>query len=88
MPASAVKLVPQILDKYVEYSKLKAKLLEKFGDDFDTDENIRVGRAYQTTSAGVNMNTWQLTYDWADRRAGNDYPHPRRPGVDPGTNPV
>lgn len=42
MPPSAAKLVPQILDKYVVHSKLKEKLLEKFGDDFDTDENIQV----------------------------------------------
>ena len=63
MPPSAAKLVPQILDKYVAYSKLQAKLLEKFGSNFDTDENIQVWIAYQMISARADMNTTQLTYD-------------------------
>lgn len=42
MSPSAASLVPQILNKYVNHSKLKEKLLEKFGSDFEIDENIQV----------------------------------------------
>lgn len=42
MSAPASKLVKQILDKYVIYDKLKAKLLEKCGSDFDVDKHIDV----------------------------------------------
>lgn len=42
MSAPTIEHETQILNKYVDHEKLKAKLLEKCGSDFDTEENIEV----------------------------------------------
>ena len=42
MSAPTIEHETQILNKYVDHEKLKAKLLEKCGPDFDIKENIEV----------------------------------------------